>query len=237
MVQSGRASTRTHAHTPSQTTDETASGALAAAVGMALAFLVPLPAGMLSRAQPFEIPNGRSLGPLFLETSPAIAAALAVVVGLRSLQPRLPGPVRRGLEILTHDRRAIATSGPIQLASLSVIAPVSLTLSLVLLGSPMTVVGPGYVLGLVPAASAEAALPHDALGSTPTSVLVIGPVGVAAPFGLAPRPFFRPLHARAQGPWPYRRGCGQRRGSYRFLPETFVALDEFRRSCPVQAGI
>jgi hypothetical protein len=235
-----------HAHTPSQTMDEIAWGSLAAAVGMAVAFLVPSPGGMLSRAQRFEIPIGRSLGALFLETSPAITAALAVVVGLQWLQPRLSGHVRRGLEILTQDRRAIATSGPIQLASLSVIAPVSTTLSLALLGIPMTAVrlagcaiaavaylvttrilvptrgrddhemaesrpfrlpgiafaaernfrgapfefidrvGPGYVLGLVLAASAEAALPRDALASTPASVSVIGLVSVAAPFGLAP---------------------------------------------------
>jgi hypothetical protein len=241
-----------HRHATSKSTEDGRAGALAFAVGVAVALLVPSPGDMLFRAQPHEFPIGRSLGPLFVKTSPAVAIGFGIAVGSRWLRQKLAAKAGRALPILTHHPWDVASGGPINLAGLPVVDPISATLSLALFGMPMTAVrligcavaaaclwggqllvrpkrgdpdessssagkalrpaespahcpkaavsgdlgraafdcidrvGPSYVFGLLLATVVEAALPRNALADAPAGVLVIGLVGLAAPFGLAP---------------------------------------------------
>ncbi len=82
-----RLALHTHAPLPTERASRAAS-ALAFAGGIVLALAVPAPDSVLRAAQPRELSITQSLGPLFVETAPALLAGLLLSALLHALLPQ-----------------------------------------------------------------------------------------------------------------------------------------------------
>jgi uncharacterized membrane protein YraQ (UPF0718 family) len=82
-----RLALHTHSPAPTERASRRASG-VAFAIGLAVALAVPVADDVLRRAQPRELSVMQTLGPLFVETAPAMLAGLVFSALLRAALPR-----------------------------------------------------------------------------------------------------------------------------------------------------
>jgi uncharacterized membrane protein YraQ (UPF0718 family) len=143
-----------HSHVPApRTPGARAVGGAAFALGLLAALAIPAPDSVLQRAQPRELSLVQSLGPLFIETAPAMLLGLFVVGLWQAFLPRSAGAgrgMRVGLpltacscESLPLARRLLRGGAPAAVViALARSAPElgvdSALLSLRLLGLPLT---------------------------------------------------------------------------------------------------
>ncbi|WP_434043103.1 MULTISPECIES: permease [Sorangium] len=129
----------THDAPPRSRTARTAS-AVAFASGLCVALALPSPESFLAHAHPTELSIAESLGPLFVETAPAVLAGLAAAGLARAYLPRLLAGLPRsprGGAALSQAARGAALGLPLPAGSRGVSA---LLRRLLLAGAPVAAI-------------------------------------------------------------------------------------------------
>jgi hypothetical protein len=111
-----------HSHAPAPPTRaaRAASGG-AFAAGLALALTIPAPDSVLQRAQPRELSLVQSLGPLFVETAPAMLLGLLAAGLVHAFLPRQPTAWLRGGTAVQQAVRGVAFGIPLPVCSCGVL--------------------------------------------------------------------------------------------------------------------
>ena len=169
-----------HGPSPTRRLDRTV-GAMGFLAGIVILPLIGSPEDLLRQAQPRELSMFESLGPLFVETAPALLVGLSGVAVLGALSPR-GGHSRLPIAACTCRLLPVSSrllgSGVAPAATVALLVAASqldvfgAALSLSLLGGSLTLfrVGAGLLVALTASAIVAAASPRGEVAAPPPSV-------------------------------------------------------------------